>query len=208
MQGHWLRDADRRYILTLGRWFALVESYTQQLDADLSKIEDVTALLNPPAWPASFREGQYNTRFHRSRPGDTIVLDTVDIRSEDGDEIEACDLLDRSGRLIHIKNYKKSQTLSHLFSQGLVSAISLRRDPTYQANFRRVVEGLDPAFTQIAERAPEVVVYAIAVRDQRSIPAGLPSFSKVNLRDFTKRVQIAGARPAICRIQIVDDSAA
>lgn len=49
-------DADRRFILTLGRWFALVESYTQQLDADLSKIEDVTALLNPPDWPASFRE--------------------------------------------------------------------------------------------------------------------------------------------------------
>lgn len=136
-----------------------------------------------------------------------IVLDTVDVRSEDGDEVEACDLLDRSGRLIHIKNYKKSQTLSHLFSQGLVSAISLRRDPTYQANFRRVVEGLDPTFMPIAERAPEVVVYGIAVRDQRPIPAGLPSFSKVNLRDFTKRVQITGARPAICRIQIVDDGA-
>ncbi|MEU8210011.1 DUF6119 family protein [Micromonospora sp. NPDC049044] len=207
---HWLifesGNEERRFILTLGRWFALNEDYTRKLDDDLSKVDDLTNALKPPAWEGGKAEGAYNDDFQDAHSDTTIILDKVKIRSEDGDEIEACDLLHRDGFLIHVKNYKKSQTLSHLFSQGLVSALSLRGDSVYRANFLRAVQGIDPAFVPIAEKAPEVVVYAIGVQKDRPVPLGLPSFSKVNLRDFVKRVRGTGARPAICRIQITDSA--
>ncbi|WP_091330779.1 DUF6119 family protein [Micromonospora aurantiaca (nom. illeg.)] len=207
---HWLifesGNEERRFILTLGRWFALNEAYTRKLDDDLSRVDDLTDVLKPPAWEGGKAEGAYNDDFRKAHSDTTIILDKVKIRSEDGDEIEACDLLHRDGFLIHVKNYKKSQTLSHLFSQGLVSALSLRGDSVYRDNFLRAVQGIDPAFVPIAEKAPEVVVYAIGVQKDRPVPLGLPSFSKVNLRDFVKRVRGTGARPAICRIQITDSA--
>ncbi|QGN48008.1 hypothetical protein GKC29_14915 [Micromonospora sp. WMMC415] len=205
---HWLiyeaGDADKRYILTLGRWFSLLESYTRKLDEDLRRIEDLTGSLKPPSWIASQGEGDYNGLLSTSTPGRSVVLDTVDIRSEDGDEIEACDVFHESGYLLHVKRFERSQTLSHLFSQGLVSALSLRRDDKYREQFLREVENRDPSLKAAAEAAPQVVVYGIGVRKNKAVPLELPSFSKVNLRDFANRLKVTGAQAALCRIQMTD----
>lgn len=205
---HWLiyeaGDADKRYILTLGRWFSLLESYTRKLDEDLCRIDDLTGVLKPPPWTPGKVECEYNKILSASIPGRSVVLDTVDIRSEDGDEIEACDVFHEGGYLLHVKRFEKSQTLSHLFSQGLVSALSLRRDDKYRERFIREVENLDPNLKAVAESAPRVVVYGIGVRKKKAIPLDLPSFSKVNLRDFVNRLRVTGAQAALCRIQMVD----
>ena len=207
---HWLiyeaGDADKRYILTLGRWFSLLESYTRKLDEDLLRIEDLTGSLNPPSWVASQGEGDYNELLSTSIPGRSVVLDTVDIRSADGDEIEACDIFHENGYLLHVKRFEKSQTLSHLFSQGLVSAFSLRRDDKYREQFLREVEYRDPSLKAAAEAAPQVVVYGIGVRKNKAVPLELPSFSKVNLRDFANRLRVTGAQAALCRIQMTDSA--
>jgi uncharacterized protein (TIGR04141 family) len=207
---HWLiyetGDADKRYILTLGKWFSLLESYTRKLDEDLLRIQDLTESLKAPLWVASQGEGDYNDLLSASMPGRSVVLDKVDIRSEDGDEVEACDVFHELGYLLHVKRFEKSQTLSHLFSQGLVSAISLRKDDKYRKQFIAEVEKLDPRLKTVAEAAPQVVVYGIGVRKDRVVPLELPSFSKVNLRDFASRLKITGAQAAICRIQMVDGS--
>ncbi|GAA3236780.1 hypothetical protein GCM10020256_55740 [Streptomyces thermocoprophilus] len=51
---HWLvfeaGDQSRRYLLTLGKWYALAEKYTEKLDDDLSRIEDVTDVLQFITW--------------------------------------------------------------------------------------------------------------------------------------------------------------
>ena len=88
--------------------------------------------------------------------------------------------LHRDGYLIHVKSFTKSQTLSHLFSQDLVSAIILRGDSIYRSNLIRAVNKIDPDFVKTAERAPEGSRIRIGVKKDRPVPLGLPSFSKVN----------------------------
>ncbi|MGC4897644.1 hypothetical protein [Micromonospora sp. DT31] len=39
------------------------------------------------------------------------------------------------------------------------------------------------------------------MRKNKAVPLELPSFSKVNLRDFANRLKATGAQPALCRIQ-------
>nr|WP_170323522.1 DUF6119 family protein [Cryptosporangium phraense] len=192
--------ADTRYILTLGKWFSLDEDYTQRLNSDLSEIDHVTSILALPDWPRHLSETQYNAQVSKA---DLLCLDTVDVRPGDGDEVESCDFLHRDGYLIHVKKYSGSQTLSHLFSQGLVSAQLLASDNIYRKNFNEAVRQLDPSFLTTAEATPKFVTYAIGHVKNRSLPDDLPTFSKVNLRDFARRLRLSQVRPSLCRIQIV-----
>jgi uncharacterized protein (TIGR04141 family) len=193
----------QRYILTLGRWFRLQESYSDRLDSDLGRIEDVTATLSLPDTTAPEVEKEYNARAASALAGTLLLMDAVMIKTEDGDRVEACDLLHNGGYLIHVKRYNGSQTLSHLFSQGSVSAQLLRGDTTMRAHFLSEVSARDAKFTSAAAVAPQIVTYAIAIKDSMKLPTGLPTFSKVNLRDFAKRLRQTGATPTLARIRVV-----
>jgi uncharacterized protein (TIGR04141 family) len=55
--------------------------------------------------------------------------------------IEVCDVLTASRQLIHVKRHLSSRELSHLFSQGFVSANLLQSDTTFrQATHEKVKE--------------------------------------------------------------------
>lgn len=193
---------DRRYLLTLGKWFALAEEYARKLDADLAEIEDVTDVLNLREWRKSEKtETIYNENVAKERRDDLLLFDTERVTSL-GDMVEVCDLLHVDGYLIHVKKYEKSQTLSHLFSQGYVSAILLGADKDYRKKFTDFVEISDPRMEDVASRAPEIVTYAIAFKKKDRAIIDLPTFSKVNLRDFAKRLERLRVKPTLARIQI------
>lgn len=191
-----------RYILTLGRWFRLQESYAEQLDRDLKSIFDVTGNLKLVDWQSAWDEKTYNEEAVKGR-GDLLRLDRRLCPTEDGNRIEVCDLLHQDGYLIHVKRYNGSQTLSHLFAQGTVSAELLKMDSLLKPAFVSDVQVLDATFVGIAQAAAQRVTYAIAVADNRAIPIGLPTFSKVNLRDRARQLKLLGAEPSIARIVIV-----
>jgi uncharacterized protein (TIGR04141 family) len=194
-------DSIERYVLTLGRWFRLQEDYSKKLNADLKKIQDVTADIALPDTTATEHEGPYNER--ASNAVNLVLMDLVKVQTEDGTVVEACDLLHRDGFLIHVKRYNGSQTLSHLFSQGAISAELLNGDPVMKKDFVEKVTDKDPSFEGTAEAAPEVVTYAIAIRDKYDLPLDLPTFSKVNLRDFAKRLSRMKVKPTLARIRVV-----
>jgi uncharacterized protein (TIGR04141 family) len=108
---------ERRYILTLGKWFALKEEYTRRLNEDLSRIRIVTDELSLVLWEAHLAEGKYLQEVVKANEN-FVLMDTVDVRSEEGDEVESCDLFYRNGYLVHAKKYTGSQTLSHLFRKA------------------------------------------------------------------------------------------
>lgn len=194
-------DAVSRYVLTLGRWFRLQEEYSSKLNADLKKIQDVTASVNLPDTTAKEHEAPYNSR--AAEAPDLVLMDLVKIKTEDGIVVEACDLLHRAGNLIHVKRYNGSQTLSHLFSQGAVSAELLNGDPVMKKEFITEVADRDPSFESTAKDAPVTVTYAIAITDKYDLPLDLPTFSKVNLRDFAKRLIRMKVKPTLARIRVV-----
>jgi uncharacterized protein (TIGR04141 family) len=201
-------NADKRYVLSFGKWFSLNENYTRKLNDDLTKLENVTALLGLPLWQAGEHEGPYNERAQKASTTHVIravLLDQVDVRPEDGDEVEACDLFYESGHLVHVKRGNEgSRVLSHLFAQGVTSAQLLLGDTVYKKNFLEAVDGAgaSPAIQAAASEAPQIVTYAIGMTGGRRVPEDLPTFSKVNLRDSTNRLKRNGFRPTVCRIQL------
>lgn len=191
-----------RFILTLGRWFRLNEAYTTKLDADLAKIDIATGALALTDWKVAWKEGEYNTQAAAGRT-DLLNCDKQLCRTEDGDRLEVCDLLHDDGFLIHVKRYNGSQTLSHLFGQGAVSAELLKLDTTFKDQFVGLVASKDPNLVGVARDSARKVTYAIGVADGRQLPTGLPTFSKVNLRDHAKRLRLLGATPSLALIRIV-----
>ncbi|MEU8832360.1 DUF6119 family protein [Streptomyces sp900116325] len=193
---------EKRYLLTLGKWFALAESYAKQLDDDVAKIEDVTSTLNLIEWKIAdgYEEKHYNAEAIVGR-GDLISLDRDNIRSA-GSAVEPCDLFHRDGFMIHVKKYTGSQTLSHLFAQGYVGAQILTEDADYRIDFIEKVGNLELSMEGAARVAPVKVTYAIAVEGSRSLSSILPTFSKVNLRGFARKLQRMQVAPSIARIQM------
>lgn len=162
-------DGIRRYILTLGRWFALNEDYTKKLNLDLGQIEIVTDVLGLPSWEGDMHEGPYNSKVGAERQ-DFVCMDAVDIRATDGDEVEACDLFHERGYLVHVKRYNNSQTLSHLFSQGSVAVQLIAGDRAYRDAFVAAINERDARFTAVAYEAPQLVTYAVALTGNRRLP--------------------------------------
>lgn len=194
-------EGDQRAILTLGRWFGLNEAFSARLDNDLSQIEVSTGELGLPDWAATLsRERDYND-FVASVRNDLLKLDRTKFLSL-GSEIEACDLLTQEGHLVHVKRWDKSATLSHLFSQGLVSLEVLNADPEYLKQVETHLDSRSRPHLDGFRIRPRKVVYAIAMRGARLLPDSLPTFSKVNLRDFAQRVRSRGAEISISRIQM------
>ncbi|MFJ4681567.1 DUF6119 family protein [Kitasatospora sp. NPDC088783] len=207
---HWLvfeaGDGNRRYLLTLGKWYAIAEGYCEKLDQDLAQIEDVTAVLGLRTWddwgPKLNWEKHYNENATEDR-SDLICLDRYPLFAEDGDQIEACDLFHKDGYLIHVKQYTGSQTLSHLFSQGFVSAQTLISDAAYREAFIEAVKEINADLEEAASaKPPRFVTYAIAFDGKQRLPHDLPTFSKVNLRSFSKRIRMVGSVPTLARIQM------
>ncbi|MEV5976128.1 DUF6119 family protein [Streptomyces sp. NPDC052114] len=198
-------DQNRRYLLTLGKWYALAEAYTEKLDQDLARIDDVTHILQLITWddwgPQQNWEKHFNKKAADGRT-DLVCLDRHKLYS-DGDEVESCDLLHSDGYLIHVKPYSGSQTLSHLFSQGFVSAQTLISDAEYRDDFVEAVRSMNIDLAEVASHLPpKFVTYAIAFDGKQKLPQDLPTFSKVNLRSFSKRIRLLGSVPTLARIQM------
>ena len=64
--------------------------------------------------------------------------------SDSSSSTEVCDFLSKDRRLIHIKDKSESSRLSHLFNQGLVSAVTMKRDRPFRDRLRtRIAEQPD-----------------------------------------------------------------
>ena len=171
--------------------------YAEHVDRDLAKIPDVTRQLIFPTWTKHVqKEGHY---LAHCSGADLVLMDQVYLASE-GNQVEACDLFSLEGHLVHVKKYTGSQTLSHLFSQGLVSVDRLRLDPEYKADFVAAVAARSEAHAGVAGEAPKRLVYAIAAEFSRPIPEGLPTFSKVNLREFYRRLTLMAVDVAMAKV--------
>ena len=99
------------------------------------------------------------------------------------DKVEFCDLIRNGTDLIHVKYYRSSGTLSHLFSQGHVSAEAFVGDLEFR---RRLNEFLPPAHRLVNPALrPDATKYSViyAIATSKLLPDELPFFSKVTLRN-------------------------
>lgn len=180
------------YIIDEGEIFAVSQDYLRTLNEAIAAIPLLTDISWPRATP-SMLEDAFNEKASRSIAS-AVKMDKELVRpSTQTTPIEVCDVLTASRRLIHVKRHLGSSDLSHLFSQGYVSACLLQEDKLFREAAANKIKSItsNPAFkffeTSSLDTTKFEVVYAIvAAWKGRSITEALPFFSKVNL-DSTVR---------------------
>lgn len=196
------RFQNNRYLLFDGRWFEVSASYATRVDGYVSRISTVTApVLLPNANPGQ-KEGAYNVGVQTGNPGVFALLDLQTFRPTGGaSPIEFCDLITDSREVIHVKKRSSSATLSHLFSQGSVSADLFLNDQTLRTSVRRKLTTLGKAshaaLIPVGRPNPSdfEIVYAVIAKPTRGQwPPSLPFFSAVNLMHHGSRIEGLGYR--------------
>jgi uncharacterized protein (TIGR04141 family) len=196
-----VREAENLYALTGGQWYRISASFAEDV---MHFAEDLPQLdLALPNARLGITEGAYNQETAEALG--VLSLDQQLVITPAGDRIELCDLLTRERQLIHVKKRGSSATLSHLFSQGLVSAELLARESTFRQAARAKVseiardyESLLPVGRPSANEWE--VSFVVITRSHRDTPLTLPFFSLVNLRSAVLRLQDLGYRVSVRRV--------
>jgi len=187
------------YMLRNGVWYKVAESFIDRINDSLSRIPIYSQVL--PEFDHSDEE-DYNSSV-ASQIADTHLLDrdTVTFGSRYS-KIEICDLIKAGEDLIHVKKYVSSQTLSHLFYQGLVSAETLKKS----SEFRSLFNDKLPIDMKLQNPNNELiqdqyqVVYAIY--SDKTLPQDLPFFSKITLKNAFLNLRAMGFRVALADVPI------
>ncbi len=196
------------YVLSEGQWFEVARTLVDQIHDGLAAIPVST--LGVPQARDGEREDAYNTRASADVRG-AVLLDKVlsRVAAERG-PIEVCDVLTDQGQFLHIKRKTQSATLSHLFSQGRISAEVFRRDPDLRDDLRAKllpaaphVAAMIPAGSEAVRPADFEVVYGIITTRPAGFPQNLPFFSRLNLlRTYEFLTGTLGFRASVLAIGI------
>jgi uncharacterized protein (TIGR04141 family) len=175
-----LADGSGHFVLRNATWYRIKDAFVAKIDRLLA-----TLPTSPIAFPsyAYAREDDYNNAV---ATGDATfhVMDKQNTQiGGPHDKIEFCDLIKDGEALVHVKHYRSSATLSHLFAQASVAAETFIRDEDFRVRLNPKLPSSvrleDPR--QRPDAARFRIVYAIATT--KSLPAELPFFSKVTLKN-------------------------
>ncbi len=194
------------YVLSGGRWYRI----DKKLAEDVVKFFDGVPRIELPKANMNENESAYNNRISLQKL-DMICLDKkLIIPTGASTKIEVCDFLSLNREFIHIKGKTSSSRLSHLFSQGTVSARVMATDPLSRKSVREVIntiqtetgrsgyEDLLPKADEDFRRGEYTVVYAVIGRGKE---ARLPFFSLVSFRQAARELQALGYKYAFSWIE-------
>ena len=174
---------NKTYILYDGRWFQIENNFYKHVKEFVSRIP-VSALPFPKC-NKDESEGEYNARIANKADG-FYLMDKKMIGVDGGaKQIEACDIFTSSKQFVHIKNKCRSSQLSHLFSQGKVSAECFVSDVEFRKQVAELlyqesgINLIDYTKKPIANEYE--VIFVILDHKCGKIEDRLPFFSLVNL---------------------------
>lgn len=207
----WETDSNgKKYVLFDARWFEIENSYATRVVTFLNDIS-VGSIVLPDGKPGDY-EGVYNKSVAIGDPNQFALLDKQTVRATGAaTPIEFCDLMSKNGHLIHVKKRSASATLSHLFSQGAVSADAFLRDEEVRHQVRSKLKELKKnehhSLIPISRPTPAnfEVVYAILAKDETTWPPRLPFFSAVNLMHHASRIQSLGFKVSLQHVKQVSN---
>lgn len=189
------------YVLFSGEWYCIERKFFDDVE------KDYMALLATPIRPSTTATNEQELIAELDKDPDLLNLDKVKASPSGaaGANLEPCDFLSRNKEFIHLKDGHGSAPISHLWSQGVVSAETFVRDELFRKSMRdsaikrqkkagkKKFEALLPDGRSKPVTAEYKVVYGIMRHPyQRTKKLGLPFFSKVSLRAAASRIQLIG----------------
>lgn len=184
----------RRYVLSGGRWYEIADDLAKEVTDFFAAVEK-TAL---PDAQAGDNEETYNDRQSKNAP-DMVCLDRKLLKPTGAaSAIEVCDFFEKTKRFIHIKDKTSSSRLSHLFSQGAVSAVVFKRDQALRKALVDLVSA-QPNGALFAPLLPQTgedvvagdftVVFGVLVNGAGGKEPKLPFFSLVSFRQAARQIR-------------------
>ncbi len=182
----------RRYVLSGGEWYEIDPMFADAIRRKVQSMRPARLGL-PPARPGE-AEGAYNKRTSKRRG--MYYLDRKFARV-DGDPIEFCDLYSSKRIFVHVKRWRASSTLSHLFAQGRVSAEAFLFDAAFRREAREHLKRLAPSLAvHVPKGRPDpsgyTVAFAIIKEGGRGWKRSLPFFSQLQLARTTEALRRLG----------------
>lgn len=178
----------RRFFLMDGDWFEIGADYLRSSRDAISRLFAAAPTVTLPPWSLTKRrtEYDYNCYVAAQSRGRYLCLDkNRAVRDPLGarSPLEICDLLGPRNELIHVKRAEGSAPLSHLFSQGLISAQSLVAGPSVVLeHFVKTVAEQTHSRNLATDFKPTKVVYAVLMPKGRPLtPDTLFPFSQATL---------------------------
>jgi uncharacterized protein (TIGR04141 family) len=194
------------YLLHGGKWFEIDMNYVSSVRTRLKKIKNYMGFSFPVY--SDVKEDDYNKKLAKMNIKKCYLMHGKNIQYGGGrSSIEFCDLIINRTEFVHIKRYRGSSALSHLFQQGFNSASIFLQDPEFQKKLNRLlpVELRFPS-TKSLKSSDYEIVFAIISNAAGDIKELLPFFSKISLLHACNQLQAYGYRVSIVKIDMTDNT--
>lgn len=193
-------EDNKTYILNNGDWYQLDNNFVDIVDKAYKSVPRSSISFLPHL---NEREDRYNEKMVENDPVTFALMDKKNISYGGGkSKIEFCDLYTSKKAMVHVKKYGGSSVLSHLFSQGVVSATAFLSDE----KFRSGVNDLLPASHKLSDHfsRPKSDEFKICYAILSSAPGDLviPFFSKVSLKNAIKQLSLLGYNYSLAKIEM------
>ncbi len=206
-------DADtQHFVLFAGSWFEVEASFKDSVETFFNGIDKVK-IVGPTKMN---NEEELIEHLVKTRSADLLKLDRKKINPKgvSNANLEPADFFSDKRHFIHLKDGHSSGPISHLWSQGVVSADSFVGDGTFRKKLRSVVKSEKTGFETLLPKASErvvredyTIVYGIMRQPYANGTTGLPFFSKVSLQSAVQRLRVLGFNVAIELIEKPKSSA-
>lgn len=200
-------DGSRHYFLLDGEWYEIGGKYAENARHEIAPLFVTAPALTLPEWRPGETEGDYNLRVAGDNRGVYLCLDKSQrVRNPLGrrSSLEICDLVGPGNELIHVKFAERSEPLSHLFFQGMNSALSFIYGPA-DVRERFIADVSARGRTLPANFMPHKVVFAILLKKGEQLtPSTLFPFTQASLAHAARtlhtyrgiKVEIVGIQSA------------
>lgn len=192
---------EKHYVLFAGEWYCVERRFKDQVEAYFNQVPTVEIVGKTKC----LNEEDLIAEICASRK-DLLKLDREKINPEGTKyaNLEPCDFLSDKKEFIHLKDGHSSGPISHLWSQGVVSAEAFVSDATFRKKLRAKVRGFGRGFevhlpksTDKVVREDYKIVYGIMRKPYANGSLGLPFFSKVSFQAAAERIRQFGIPIAI-----------
>lgn len=204
---HEINDNSVQYYIEGGTWYAIENNFFDEINErynDLYKNRmEFDFFYDRKEILKKARNGKNNSEYvfnsyleeHLEQYGISELMDTNTVPYKKN-SIEICDVYYKQDNiffLIHNKYKYGSSALSHLFSQGSVSAECITdKEFRVLANGKINTAELKFPVTEKINRDPFIIVYGMIGRPNRSGLITVPVFSKINLKIFSDNLKRLG----------------
>ncbi|WP_405121410.1 DUF6119 family protein [Pseudomonas petroselini] len=187
------------YVIFSGKWYTISKLFKDKVESHFARITPHSIIGSTTCR----NEEQLIAHIEKTRP-DLIKLDRSKLNPKgvNNASLEPCDFYSRHKYFIHLKDGGSSGPISHLWSQGVVSAESFVSDLEFRKKLRAelkkkpggagFISTLPDNRTKNIVRSDYTVVYGIMRTRYANGSISIPFFSKVSLIAACDRLRALG----------------